>query len=276
MGLFSKVFKVVGSLVNRSDKKKAAKKAREQQDQINQQNYEAQKEFAQNGLQWKANDARLAGVHPVAALGAGGAAFSPSFSVGSGSEPFVDNSSLFDALDALVDSGQNTARAQRATLSDHDREMQAAVLRNQQLQNALLEGQLAATWANVLGQPSNPPGPGPTASMPVNANGAVAPGQVKLVPSESESQRPGQAGLAAGRSPLFRQQDISQNTSWELLNPDAGETFEAYGELAKPFMAAAAHFRRWWDQPGSKLRRHFVPKSLDKRRFRGSGASGSW
>ena len=32
--------------------------------------YEMQKEFAQNGIRWKVADAKAAGIHPLAALGA--------------------------------------------------------------------------------------------------------------------------------------------------------------------------------------------------------------
>ena len=40
-------------------------------------NYAMQKEFAQNQLQWRAADARKAGLHPMAALGAAGQGFTP-------------------------------------------------------------------------------------------------------------------------------------------------------------------------------------------------------
>ncbi|WNK12468.1 MAG: DNA pilot protein [Microvirus sp.] len=215
------------------------------QRQANEQNYNAQKEFAQNGLQWKAADARAAGLHPLAALGSSGAAFSPSFQAGV--TPNFDTSGLFDDMESMGPSGQDTTRAQRAQLSDHDREMQAAVLRNQQLQNSLIEGQLAEQWGKIMGQPSNPPAPGPVNVQVPQKTGQVAQGIVKLEPSKSESQRPGNRGLAAGESPLFRDQVISNKSTWSLLSPDAGETFEAYGELLKPILAAAAHGRRWWD-----------------------------
>lgn len=40
-------------------------------------NYEAQKEFAQNGIRWKVADAKAAGIHPLYALGATTASYSP-------------------------------------------------------------------------------------------------------------------------------------------------------------------------------------------------------
>lgn len=57
------------------------------QDKANKKNYEMQKEFAQNSLQWKVEDAKKAGLHPLAAINAQTYAPTPSFvgsDVGSG------------------------------------------------------------------------------------------------------------------------------------------------------------------------------------------------
>lgn len=54
------------------------------QSQINKQNADLQKEFAQNSLQWKVQDAKKAGIAPEIALGAQGYSASPSY-VGSDS-----------------------------------------------------------------------------------------------------------------------------------------------------------------------------------------------
>lgn len=51
----------------------ASKSAKKQQ----QANTEAQREFAQKGIQWRVDDAKAAGVSPLYALGGSGAAFSP-------------------------------------------------------------------------------------------------------------------------------------------------------------------------------------------------------
>lgn len=54
------------------------------QREINAENLKYQKEFAQHGISWRVDDARQAGLHPLAALGAQVTSFSPSF-VGPGS-----------------------------------------------------------------------------------------------------------------------------------------------------------------------------------------------
>lgn len=46
------------------------------------QEYENQKEFAQNSIRWRVADAKAAGLHPLYALGAQGASYSPQAAVG--------------------------------------------------------------------------------------------------------------------------------------------------------------------------------------------------
>lgn len=45
-----------------------------------QRNYEAQKEFAQNSIQWRTEDAKKAGLHPMAALGVSPSSYTPAYS----------------------------------------------------------------------------------------------------------------------------------------------------------------------------------------------------
>lgn len=78
-----------------------------------QMNYEAQKEFAQNGIRWKVADAKAAGIHPLAALGVNNASFSPSFTAG-------DYSWLGDA-------GQNLGRAIESKATRAERELGQAM-----------------------------------------------------------------------------------------------------------------------------------------------------
>jgi len=74
----------------------------------NKDNEAAQREFAQQGLRWKVEDAKAAGLHPLYALGGSGAAFSPS------------HQPLFNS--------QDLSRAAAAVKTDGEREIQAAQL----------------------------------------------------------------------------------------------------------------------------------------------------
>lgn len=55
----------------------AAQAANQAQRDIANQNIALQREFAQMGIRWRVDDARAAGIHPLAALGASGASFNP-------------------------------------------------------------------------------------------------------------------------------------------------------------------------------------------------------
>lgn len=73
-------------------------------------NYARQKEFAQQGIRWKVEDAKAAGVHPLYAIGGSGAAFAPNpVTIGSGDYSGPQ---------------QNLSRAMQAQLSPAERQMQ--------------------------------------------------------------------------------------------------------------------------------------------------------
>lgn len=92
--------------------------AREQQAQ----NIALQKEFAQHGIQWRIEDAKAAGVHPMYALGGGGAAFSPNPVV----MPFTAGNELGESL---AKAGQDIRRSVGAQETDEQRLITQATLK---------------------------------------------------------------------------------------------------------------------------------------------------
>lgn len=104
-----------------------------------QEEYDRQKEFAQMGIRWKVDDAKAAGLHPLAALGASTTSYSPQ-SVGAapyrGGDEFV---AMGQGLERAINAGQ-TPEERRITQAKIDySEGQAE---NMRLQNRLLENQL--------------------------------------------------------------------------------------------------------------------------------------
>lgn len=77
-------------------------------------NYEAQKEFAQNGIRWKVEDAKRAGIHPLYALGASTQGYSPS----------AGYTGDFGISDAAAQFGQGYERAQQAKMTKEERDKQ--------------------------------------------------------------------------------------------------------------------------------------------------------
>lgn len=148
-------------------------------------NIALQKEFAKSGLQWRVEDAKKAGIHPVAALGASGTSFSP-ISISEPSPPRLRDSP--DIGDVLGSMGQNISRAIQATASLGDRldlQMKEEQLKGMKLDNALRSQRLAPPAPSQVG-PAMPTEPviQPDVSFTKTTRGGLAP-----VPSEAFADR---------------------------------------------------------------------------------------
>lgn len=128
--------KVAGYFIDRNDRKKAA-----------QANENLQREFAQNSIRWRVEDAQRAGIHPLYALGAPTIA-GVGQSVGGG------------AVEALSSASQDISRAVNATRTAPEREtafqktVQELTLTKAGLENELLASKIAQLKASI-----NPPMP---------------------------------------------------------------------------------------------------------------------
>lgn len=129
----------------------------------NRQNVALQKEFAQNSIKWRVEDAKRAGVHPMAALGISGSSFSPV----STSIPGISDSSY------LSDMGQNIDRAIQVG-KDQDAQKEAKgftdtmnqlTLEKMGLENDVLRAEIASKQA-MLKQAQTPPAPKVNVSAP--------------------------------------------------------------------------------------------------------------
>lgn len=133
----------------------------------NAQNAALQREFAQQGIQWRVADARAAGLHGLAALGSQPASASPSF--------------------VPADSGQDISRAAGSGFSVLERlfslRMQSAQVDNMELENMLLRRRIDASVAPGTGPgvPTNGPQPDFQAFRSRD-------GHVYYLPSEAASQ----------------------------------------------------------------------------------------
>lgn len=145
---------LLGGMMSASASKSAARKQ-----------VQLQREFAQNGIRWKVVDAKAAGLHPLAALGAQTTSYQP---------VQVGDTSLGSSLSEM---GQNIGRAVDATMTRRERQEQQRrndLIQGMQLANqeAELKSRLASTasqiklndaharyyeaMASVAGQPRNP------------------------------------------------------------------------------------------------------------------------
>lgn len=134
---------------------RAAEKDREAAAAANAANIAFQKEFAQHGIRWRAEDAEAAGIHKLAALGAPGASFSPS----------VIPESSGDKYRALGRMGQDVSRAFNVTLDPYEKASRALQLESMQIDNAIKKKQLEG-----LDSPGVP-GPRSNSGLPLHLLG---------------------------------------------------------------------------------------------------------
>lgn len=142
-----------------------------------------QREFAQSGIQWRAEDARKAGIHPLAAIGGAGAMYNPSAI----SLPAEQPSPWLDFANNM---GQNLTRSAMASAKVEDRQaiqMNALKVQEQTLRNELLAGQVQLQQQSMLGPAMPSPEEGkmhPDMTYTRTKDGGLAP-----VPSEQFADR---------------------------------------------------------------------------------------
>lgn len=183
---------LAGGFLNSS----ATKRQNEQANALAQQNMKMQKQFAQEGLTWKIDDAirNADKVHPIYSLGSAGPTFTPV------SANFAADHSIGNAVSSA---GQDLGRAVAATATQGQRAdaftkaAQALSLEKGALENEVLRSQLASQNAR-LRQAAMPP-------SPIGANPYLVPGQsssgetlVKGQPLEPVVGVPGQPQSEGG------------------------------------------------------------------------------
>lgn len=212
--------------------KNSADSAQRSNEEMNARNIRLQREFAQNGIRWKVDDARAAGIHPLYALGAPTVSYQPA-SVGAVADTSMAN--------AMANMGQDLSRAINTTRTSEERDqafadtVQALTIQKMGLENELLGSQIAK-----LRQTSNPPMPGDSSLQIGGVKWLTDP---KTVDSDAISQRYGEPGewLAA---PMIMWEDYKKNSPGEFsIRPNS------------PAAWAVEAFRRWRDGRSSPVNR---------------------
>lgn len=146
-----------------------------------------QREFAQNGIRWKVNDAKMAGIHPLYALGAQGASFSPMYSSDSGDQGDVDTA-------ALADIGQGVTRAVSQTRTQEERMSAMLQLRGMDLDNQIKQAELQRLQGGTPAFPSTSQGSQSFIEGQVNSG----PNKIINKPMERVTSYPGRPDIEPG------------------------------------------------------------------------------
>jgi len=160
------------------------------------QEYQQQKEFAQSGIQWKAEDARKAGIHPLYAMGANTVSYAPQ-SVG-GSD-----------FSGLANAGQEIGRSIDATRSSAAKidafgnAAQKLQLEGLQLDNDLKRAGLASSVAKIRQAGSAPGLPTAATRWLVEGQGDTPSMDAPNIKVETrrDASEPGHEYAVAGASP---------------------------------------------------------------------------
>lgn len=138
--VFSSVAKPVASVVGGVLGLSGTKDTNETQEGLTREQIAYQKELAQNQMQWRVEDAKKAGLHPMAALGLSPSSYSPvSTSLSTPDYNFL--SEFGQDVDRAIMQGK-TAPERKKALELQETQASLAI-KNQELQNDLLETELA-------------------------------------------------------------------------------------------------------------------------------------
>lgn len=229
--IFSGLGSVVGGLFGKSSAEKA-----------NRQNIQLQKDFAQKGIQWKVKDAKKAGIHPLAALGANTISFSPSVvgdnSLGTGIA--AAGQDIGRAINATRDNNSRASAVQKSIL---DLELQGKALdnRSKAIENALLASKLATT--SQVGSPmqtasgrTNTGIPGQNSSKFTRVDvGNIRSQPAYVSDAQTFEDRYGEVGAAAAGL------GIAAADLWKTAGHYLGPYIPAYMEPGRAMLKAYQH-----------------------------------
>lgn len=198
---------LVGGLLGSESSRKANETA--QENAVHQANL--QREFAQNSIRWRVEDAVRAGIHPLAALGNPGINYSP-MSVGA-----VADTSLSSMASNM---GQDISRAINATRTQTERDkvfaegMRELDAERKVLENDLLRSQIARF--NQTSQPAMPGSPSP-GQMPGQGSNVRKIHELTQYGTESSIPDVGLTDTTAGRRAVIPGKQIKdqiEDMSW--------------------------------------------------------------
>lgn len=209
-----------------------------------------QREFAQQGVRWRVEDAKAAGVHPLYALGAQTHSFQP-IAVGDsvGSSIASAGQDIGRAIDATRTQRERSEAEAQAFMLARVRESDARVRADRQeaRADAALASQLAndeaqrALWlsqARRLEQVRNPPMAGGDVE---DSRGSVDTGRVLLKPVEQSARDPHVSSKTSSSEPMWQRVETSPGVFRDFPNPK----LNLDSDLVHAILAGQAYVDKW-------------------------------
>lgn len=139
----SSILQGIGSIIGGIGGIAGSRADRKAQKEQFERNYNIQKEFAQNSIQWRVDDAKKAGLHPLAALGMAGGSYTPT---SYNSNYAQSGAMLGDAVSGLGQVLDKNARK----MSNLQLELLKGQVESQKLQNEGLKKTIAGQQSNQM------------------------------------------------------------------------------------------------------------------------------
>lgn len=221
---------MLGNLISAGMSLFGGLKGQKTQEKMAEKNIQLQKDFAQQGIQWKVADAKAAGIHPLFALGANTHSFAP-VSVGDSISSSMANAGqdLGRAINATSNGSQRVSAIAQAT--------EKLALERAGLENELLRSQIRRN--NSAGTPPPVPTPGTQWLIPGQGDTTIpaVPGTILDKPLERSGVDPSRGYSEVGALPDVGYSNSAPGYYWPVPSGDVKQRIEDNlpAELAHAF-----------------------------------------
>ncbi len=222
-----------------------------------------QQAFAEHGVQWRVEDAKRAGLHPLYAIGANTPQYTPTARVGQG------------------DLGRGVARAAQAIgsgIEAQGRQQASAEVRSLALRQARADAGISETDLAMMQLELSEK----TRAVQENNNQQdqldVPQGMVEGVPSEVTSSEIGNKSRTAGTHPMFKKVRIV-DTKWGHVNAaivDSDDTSEGISEFGPLMASIFGTIALWLQEEPRYVKENWMSKKIDKYRVKAASVVRSW
>lgn len=199
----------------------------------NREQFDWQKLLATDGIRMRVNDAKAAGLHPLAAIGGGSAGYSPTTLIGSNIPDGGGSSRGSDIGGSLAQMGQGIGRAMAAVSTPEEKVESAFEMtrKRQMVEKGDLENAFLAAQIQKITNPAQV-GPGLPSNVGPFGGGQVIPGQPNTYEPKPPEVTNRQTGTASDAGPA--QPDVSWTRTPTGITPGMTKTFKGEGDISEP------------------------------------------